>query len=331
MLPPLHDFSLPLEMLSLLYKNLYNQKGNLTSCMPKGMLPVSSAPSARMQRDENTQEQYLMKKSQSLVIMISAFTVSAACLGIGQLAARSKEKKQMALLRAAVRNAHTVASFMDRYNRLTDQEIPFQSLLRNVIQKESRRIVFEMKNIYRNNPEKKELMYKEFVSEITDAKNLIDRDPKTVRVTRAALYSVFLASGIEMPLHDSLFVQYCLDLSSVNLDGINNSDLTFYCALLLRRVGFSGVRLVIADEETQSKDVLAEKNTESYLLHCEQNLEEADSVFEKVLSAKSRFDARRAILVINSAASVESVNSAEENGIELWDRAKLTQLASSAE
>lgn len=109
-------------------------------------------------------------------------------------------------------------------------------------------------------------------------------------------------------------------------DRMDGSEFEYFCAGLLRRNGFSNVR-VTSQSGDQGVDILATKNNIHYAIQCKRYKKALNNgPIQEVHAGKAYYGCDVGVVMTNSYFTRSAVDLARSTGTLLWDREVLAQM-----
>ena len=118
------------------------------------------------------------------------------------------------------------------------------------------------------------------------------------------------------------------DNDPLSIDSLNGYEFERWCAALLSRIGFSGVRIT-AGSGDQGVDIVAEKDEIRYAIQCKcysSNL--GNSPIQEVCAGKTMYGCQIGLVMTNSYFTKPAKELAKATGTLLWDRDRLIKISS---
>ena len=117
---------------------------------------------------------------------------------------------------------------------------------------------------------------------------------------------------------------HAIDISAI--DGMNGHDFEYFCADLLRKVGFSEVNVTPGSGD-QGVDVLAQKDGIKYAIQCKNYASAlSNTPVQEVSAGKQYYGCHVGVVLTNSTFTPGAIQLADATNVLLWDRKKLTEL-----
>ena len=114
------------------------------------------------------------------------------------------------------------------------------------------------------------------------------------------------------------------------IDGMEGHKFEYFCANLLRKVGFSDVRVTPGSGD-QGVDILAIKDSIKYAIQCKNYASVlGNTPVQEVSAGKQFYGCHVGVVMTNSTFSSGAVQLAATNNVLLWDRTKMEELISVA-
>ena len=117
-----------------------------------------------------------------------------------------------------------------------------------------------------------------------------------------------------------------IDLYNNQFDYMEGHDFEYFCAELLRKNGFSDVKVTQGSGD-QGIDILATKDGIKYGIQCKcYSSDIGNKAVQEVYSGKSFYNCHVGVVLTNRYFTSSAKELAEKNGILLWDRDKLEKM-----
>lgn len=117
-----------------------------------------------------------------------------------------------------------------------------------------------------------------------------------------------------------------IDLYNNQFDYMEGHDFEYFCAELLRKNGFSDVKVTQGSGD-QGIDILATKDGIKYGIQCKcYSSDIGNKAVQEVFSGKSFYNCHVGVVLTNRYFTSSAKKLAEKNGILLWDRDKLEEM-----
>ena len=114
--------------------------------------------------------------------------------------------------------------------------------------------------------------------------------------------------------------------TTTNIDSLSGRDFEFLCASVLRANGFSNVRVTPGSGDF-GVDVLAEKGGRKYGIQCKHYSKSVGvKAVQEAFAGKTHYNCDVAMVLTNNYFTQQARTFADESGVILWDRSKLTSL-----
>jgi len=129
-------------------------------------------------------------------------------------------------------------------------------------------------------------------------------------------------------------VEKCDNLSQtynkLSIDGMSGHDFEYYCANLLRKNGFSDVKVTKGSGD-QGVDILAKKDGIKYAIQCKNYASHlGNTPVQEVNAGKIYYKCHVGVVMTNSTFTQGAKTLAEATGVLLWDGSVLTQMMENA-
>lgn len=119
-----------------------------------------------------------------------------------------------------------------------------------------------------------------------------------------------------------------VNLYNNQFDNMEGHDFEYFCADLLRKNGFSDVKVTQGSGD-QGIDVLATKDGIKYGVQCKcYSSDIGNKAVQEVFSGKTFYNCHVGVVLTNRYFTASAKELAEKNGVLLWDRDKLNELIS---
>ena len=127
---------------------------------------------------------------------------------------------------------------------------------------------------------------------------------------------------------DDFDKDYFAHVSSV--DGMNGHEFERFCADILRKIGYSNVRVTPGSGD-QGVDILAEKSGIKYAIQCKNYASPlSNKPIQEVSAGKFFYNCHVGVVMTNSTFTSGARKLAEATGVLLWDGAELQKLMAAA-
>lgn len=114
------------------------------------------------------------------------------------------------------------------------------------------------------------------------------------------------------------------------VDGMDGHDFEYFCADLLRKTGFSDVRVTPGSGD-QGVDVLASKDGIKYAIQCKNYASAlSNTPVQEVSAGKQFYGCHVGVVMTNSTFTPGAIQLANATNVLLWDRTKLSELIAQA-
>lgn len=114
---------------------------------------------------------------------------------------------------------------------------------------------------------------------------------------------------------------------SVSIDSMEGHDFEYWCAGLLRKSGFSNVRVTQGSGD-QGVDVLAERDGLKYAFQCKRyNQSVGNKAVQAVYAGRAMYGCDVAVVITNNYFTQSAKELAASTRVQLWDRTKIFQMA----
>ena len=111
--------------------------------------------------------------------------------------------------------------------------------------------------------------------------------------------------------------------SSQSIDYMEGHDFEYWCAALLKDIGFQNVSITKGSGD-QGVDIIAEKNGGKYAIQCKRyNKPLGNKPVQEVYAGKAIYNCDVAVVMTNSTFTDGAKEAATKTGVILWDRKQL--------
>lgn len=116
----------------------------------------------------------------------------------------------------------------------------------------------------------------------------------------------------------------------ISIDTMEGHDFEYWCANLLRKSGFSNVRVTQGSGD-QGVDVLAERDGMKYAVQCKRyNQPVGNKAVQEVFAGKAMYGCNVAVVITNNYFTDSAKSLARKTNVQLWDRSKVFEMAKAA-